>query len=146
MKQITQISVEETIIVRHPVLRKGMPIETCQFDGDDLTTTIHFGFFENNLLIGVISLFKQKNGTFIDKEQFQIRGMAVLENHQKKGIGQALINHCENYVLSKKNSLIWFNARVNAVPFYEKMGYCKVGVPFDIEPIGTHFLMTKSCI
>jgi GNAT superfamily N-acetyltransferase len=146
MKQIKQISATETIIVRHPVLRKGMPIETCQFEGDNLTTTIHFGFFENKKIIGVISLFKQKNGTFIANNQYQIRGMAVLENHQKKGIGQALMNHSENYILNTTSSLIWFNARENAVPFYEKMGYHKVGNSFEINPIGTHFLMTKSFI
>jgi len=146
MNQIKQITAIETFIVRHPVLRKGRSIDTCSFVGDELNSTIHFGYFENNLLIGVVSVFKQKNGTFIDNNQCQIRGMAVLENHQKKGIGQALINHCEIYISETSTSLIWFNARENAVPFYEKMGYFIVGNPFEIEPIGTHFLMTKSFI
>jgi GNAT superfamily N-acetyltransferase len=146
MNQIKQITAIETFIVRHPVLRKGRSIDTCSFVGDELNSTIHFGYFENNFLIGVVSVFKQKNGTFIANNQYQIRGMAVLENHQKKGIGQALINHSENYILNTTSSLIWFNARENAVPFYEKMGYHKVGNSFEINPIGTHFLMTKSFI
>lgn len=143
MKQIKQISAFETVDVRQPVLRKGMPVATCHFVGDELDTTTHFGFFENEILIGVVSLFETKNGTFIDSKQFQIRGMAVLENHQEKGIGKALIHHCETFVTQKKSQLIWFNARENALPFYTKMGFEVIGNPFEIDTIGIHYLMNK---
>ena len=50
MIEIKKITAFETIIVRHPVLRPGRPIESCHFDGDELLTTSHFGlYFENQL-------------------------------------------------------------------------------------------------
>ena len=50
---IQNISSQDTYVVRHPVLRSGKPLETCRFDGDDLPTTQHFGFFEKGKIIGI---------------------------------------------------------------------------------------------
>ncbi|PRZ25115.1 GNAT family N-acetyltransferase [Flavobacterium granuli] len=72
--------------------------------------------------------------------------MAILENHQKKGFGEALILHCEKDCISKKVLLIWFNARTQAVGFYEKLAYTKKGNPFEIENIGEHLVMFKKLI
>ncbi|QSB26626.1 GNAT family N-acetyltransferase [Flavobacterium sp. CLA17] len=143
MNIIKEIASKETYIVRHPVLRKGKPLESCLFEGDDLETTHHFGLFFDSELIGIISLYSKINTTFAQKNQAQIRGMAVLEQHQKKGIGEALVKHCENYCLQKNTDLIWFNARTAAVGFYQKMNYKTVGEAFDIKDVGEHYLMFK---
>lgn len=146
MYSIQKISAQDTYSVRHPVLRKGKSIATCHFDGDDLTTTSHFVFFSDQELVGVLSLFKKTNTLFLEKEQSQIRGMAILENQQKKGFGEALVLYCEKDCISKKTSLIWFNARIQAVGFYEKLGYTRKGNSFEIENIGEHVVMFKKLI
>ncbi|MBF4518594.1 GNAT family N-acetyltransferase [Flavobacterium sp. ANB] len=143
MNLIKEIPSKETYIVRQPVLRNGKPIESCIFEGDDLDTTHHFGLFDNSELIGIISLFSQTNTIFAEKKQAQIRGMAVLETHQKKGFGEALVKHCENYCYENNVDLIWFNARTAAVGFYKKMNYEIIGAPFDIKDVGEHYLMSK---
>ncbi|OIV41951.1 GNAT family N-acetyltransferase [Flavobacterium johnsoniae] len=143
MNIIKEIPSQETYIVRQPVLRKGKPIESCVFDGDDLETTHHFGLFSDENLTGIISLFNQSNPIFAEKNQAQIRGMAILENHQKKGFGEALVKHCETYCKNNQTDLIWFNARTAAVGFYKKMNYQILGTPFDIKDVGEHYLMFK---
>jgi len=143
MQNIKKITALETYSVRHPVLRNGKPLTSCQFDGDDLETTHHFGYFLKNELIGVISLFQQNNETFTANNQYQIRGMAVLKQHQKKGFGEALVLFCESYCKTLNTSLIWFNARIVAVGFYEKTGYQKTGPPFEITGVGEHLVMFK---
>lgn len=143
MSIITEITAIETFLVRHPVLRKGKPIESCQFEGDDLKTTKHFGLFEDSNLVGVISLFECANVSFKEQKQLQIRGMAVLEDFQKKGFGEALMQHVEMTLQNEKTPLIWFNARKNAVGFYEKLGYAIIGNPFEIADVGVHYLMYK---
>jgi ribosomal protein S18 acetylase RimI-like enzyme len=143
MNIIKEIPSKETYIVRQPVLRKGKPIESCIFEGDDLETTHHFGLYNNQDLTGIISLFDKINPIFAEKSQAQIRGMAVLETHQKKGFGEALVMHCETYCNENKVDLIWFNARTAAVGFYRKMGYQPLGEPFDIKDVGEHYLMFK---
>jgi GNAT superfamily N-acetyltransferase len=144
MKKIQKISSKDTFSVRHPVLRAGKPIESCQFDGDDLESTTHFGLFVDRELIAVVSLFKNNNALFNSENQYQIRGMAVLSEFQYKNYGQELVKHCEIYCTVNKASLIWFNAREQAVSFYEKLQYKKIGSPFNITDIGLHYLMNKN--
>lgn len=144
MIEIKKIDFNTTFSVRHPVLRNGRPIETCFFDGDDLETTIHFGLFLDKNLIGVISIFKNKNAIFSAQNQFQIRGMAVLKGHQGKKLGKKLLDQAEQEIIDQKGNLIWFNARENAVPFYQNSGYEIIGDAFEIKDIGIHYLMFKN--
>ncbi|WP_298120695.1 GNAT family N-acetyltransferase [Flavobacterium sp.] len=143
MTILSEITFKDTFPVRHAILRAGKPIETCFFGGDDLPTTKHFGIFVNKKIMGVVSVFQNKNNTFNTDNQYQIRGMAVLNEAQKLGFGKQLVMHCETYVSEQKGSLIWFNAREKATLFYEKQGYEKVGNPFLIADIGLHYLMFK---
>ena len=143
MFEIKEITAFETIIVRHPVLRFGKPIESCRFEGDDLPTTTHFGLFFENQLSAVISVFEAKSILFFKENQFQIRGMAVLEQHQKKGFGEALLKYCEKQIRIKSGKIIWFNARETAIGFYEKSDYQKIGGGFEIADIGIHYVLFK---
>jgi ribosomal protein S18 acetylase RimI-like enzyme len=143
MYSIQKINSTETYPVRHIVLRAGKPIESCQFDGDELVSTHHFGYYLNNQIIGVISLFEIKHEQFVAQKSFQIRGMAVLPSFQKQGIGEALVKEAEKFCTTQKADLIWFNARTTAVGFYQKMGYEIVGSEFEINEVGPHFLMFK---
>jgi len=143
MPVIKEIDFKNTYIVRHPVLRKGLELSSCYFEGDELPTTKHFGLFINNDLIGVVSVFKSSNAFFMSNNQFQIRGMAVLDSHQKKGYGNLLINKAEGYVKKTNKPLLWFNARESAIEFYKKMGYAVYGEGFILKDIGKHFAMYR---
>lgn len=143
MHSIQKIASTETYPVRHIVLRAGKPIESCRFQGDELETTNHFGYYINNQIIGVISIFEINNKQFLVQKSFQIRGMAVLPAFQKQGIGEALVNEAEKFCTTQKADLIWFNARTTAVGFYQKMRYEIVGAEFEINEVGPHFLMFK---
>ena len=140
---IKEIQSSETYLVRQEVLRKGKPLETCHFEGDDEKTTKHFGIELNEKIIGIVSVYQVNSQLFFDENQFQIRGMAVLEAHQQKGYGALLVERAEKYCFEKNASVIWFNAREKAVPFYEKNGYQTKGNSFEIPEVGTHFIMFK---
>ena len=144
MIEIKKINSTETIIVRHPVLRFGKPIESCHFEGDDLPTTSHFGLYFEKQLVAIISSFKVQNKLFSEENQYQIRGMAVLDEFQKKGFGEALLNYCENEIKLKKGNLIWFNARETAIGFYKKSGYKILGDRFEIPDVGPHYILFKT--
>ena len=143
MTEVMEIPAIDTYLVRNAVLRKGKPLETCLFAGDTLATTKHFGIFSPHL-IGVISMYDNSSPTFHEQSQIQLRGMAMLEGYQRQGLGTQLIGSCEKYILSsEKETLIWFNARENAVAFYKKLGYRIVGNIFNIPDVGKHFVMFK---
>lgn len=143
MYTIKTITSQATFAVRQPVLRPGKPVDTCIFEGDDLPDTVHFGIYNADSLMGVISVFTARHELFEQQTQYQIRGMAVLEQYQKKGLGELLVRHAEKYVAEKGGALIWFNARERATGFYEKVGYYVIGKPFEIRGVGTHYVMFK---
>lgn len=143
METIKEISALDTFSVRHPVLRPGKPIETCHFEGDNSESTKHFGLFSNEKLAGIASLFIHPTPFLEEKLQFQLRGMAILPEFQKKGFGEALVKHAENDARARGGKIIWFNAREIAVGFYKKLGYEIIGEPFDIAVIGKHYVMYK---
>lgn len=144
--QIQLISSKETYTVRHPVLREGRPIETCRFEGDDLDTTFHLGLFLNKELVGVASFMKNNNVIFTEQHQYQLRGMAILKQHQGLGFGDQLLKHGEQLLKDKNTALLWFNAREIAVNFYKKNNYQILGNAFEITGIGTHYVMFKKML
>lgn len=143
MQIIKEIPALETFSVRQPVLRPGKSIESCHFEGDNLESTKHFGLFSNEKLAGIASLFEDSTPLLKEKSQFQLRGMAVLPEFQKQGLGEALVKHAENDALERSGKIMWFNAREIAVAFYKKLGYEIIGDSFNIADIGKHYVMYK---
>ena len=135
--QLKEINTTATYAVRQPVLRNGLPIESCAFDFDDAPNTMHLGAFANDSLVGVLTLISKK-------QSVQLRGMAVLEKFQGQGIGKQLITHAEKIVRCQNTCNVWMNARLIAVPFYESFGYQKQGETFELPYGGTHYKMIKN--
>jgi len=143
MYSIKQIPSKNTFAVRLPVLRPGKPVESCIFEGDDLPSTVHFGVFDDQNLAGIVSVFEVSTPLLLQQKQFQLRGMAVLDAYQKKGLGEKLVKAAEEYITTRGGEVIWFNAREIAVGFYNKMGCEIIGEPFTIGDIGIHYVMYR---
>ncbi|WP_273419515.1 GNAT family N-acetyltransferase [Leeuwenhoekiella blandensis] len=139
---VKQITTAETYAVRHPVLRAGRPVETCAMPGDDAEDTFHLGLFDAENLIGVVTFMNAAKPQFTGK-QYQLRGMAVLEAYQGKGLGNLLVAEGEARLKAQGYDLLWCNARIKALNFYTHKGFKIEGEPFEIEPIGTHYLLYK---
>lgn len=137
------ISAKDTYTIRHPILRKGRPIEDCYFIGDHLASTYHFGIIHHNKLIGVVSFMLKTTPLIKEKFQYQLRGMAILKPYQRKGLGKLLIHAGVSHLKKLNINLIWCHARETAVPFYKKNGFEVVGQSFNIPKIGIHYSMYK---
>ena len=140
---VKQITAAETYAVRHPVLRAGRPVETCAMPGDDAEDTFHLGLFDAEKLVGVVTFMNAAKTQFTGK-QYQLRGMAVLEAYQGKGLGNILVTEGEQQLKQLGYDLLWCNARIKALNFYTRKGFKIEGEPFEIEPIGTHYLLYKN--
>ena len=139
---VKQITTAETYAVRHPVLRAGRPVETCAMPGDDAEDTFHLGLFDAEKLIGVVTFMNAAKPQFTGK-QYQLRGMAVLDTYQGKGLGNLLVAEGEQRLKQLGYDLLWCNARIKALNFYTHKDFKIEGKPFEIEPIGTHYLLYK---
>ncbi len=111
---IEQIRPELTWRLRQRVLYPAQKVYDMQMDEDN--EGYHFGAFEDNALIGVVSLFQ--NG-----KDFQFRKFAVDEGMQGKGIGTTLLNYIMDFAINEGADRIWCNARLSAIGFYLKAGF-----------------------
>lgn len=141
--EVREISAQETHGVRHSMLRQGRPIEDCVFHRDEEESTLHLGAFKKDEIIGVASAYQNQHANLTQKTAYQIRGVAVLNDHQRNGIGHLLMSQMERILGQKKVEVIWLNARIAALKFYESLHYTQEGNPFEIAEIGTHYYFYK---
>lgn len=138
---IRALSAEESIAVRHPVLRPGRPREEAIFACDAEEWTRHFGAFdEAGELVGVVTIHP---ASIDGVSAWQLRGMATVPAVRGQGHGAALVRQAESVVRDAGGCLLWCNARVVAVTFYERLGWEVVGEEFDIATVGPHFRMIR---
>ncbi|HAZ12424.1 MAG: hypothetical protein A2X86_15915 [Bdellovibrionales bacterium GWA2_49_15] len=141
--KVLRIHPKDTISIRHQMLRSGKPIDSCIYNGDDDEQTFHLGAFVDTKLVSVASFYFEKHPILLPPYQYRLRGMATLSEHQRSGLSSELLKMAFPIIKQNLASLLWCNARLTAVGFYEKVGFERVGESFNISDIGEHILMTK---
>lgn len=136
------IKPEDTFEIRKKVLRENIPLP-FEFPGDFDNDTTHFGFFVDEKLVSVATILKSSHPYF-EGNQYQLRGMATLSEYQGKEIGSKLLTKIMNYLASENAEILWFNARIKALTFYQKLGFQTIGEVFDIPYVGGHYVMFKN--
>ena len=58
--------------------------------------------------------------------------MAILAQHQNKGVCMKLLQSCELHLQKKEIDLIWIYSRESIIEFYKRLGYGRQAVFFDI--------------
>ena len=141
MIEIKRISAQETYAIRKEVLRRNMPLP-YEFNGDLDKFTFHLGVFKEDKLIAVSSYMKSSSKNFTGS-QYQLRGMATLNEFQGFGAGKLMVEEAFSILAKLKINYLWCNARIIAVKFYKKQGLKIIGESFEIPIVGEHFLMFK---
>ena len=141
--RIQFIKTAETYPLRLQVLRPGGEPEDAHFATDRTDGAFHLGARSGNSVIAIASFHPEKHAGLKGWKQFRLRGMATHPDHVGKGIGKALLTFAMDHLKAQHADLLWCNARVLAVPFYEKLGFIREGPEFDIPGIGAHFLMHR---
>lgn len=135
------ISAEQTLPLRNVILRNGkLLLEECRFEGDEAAEAFHVGYFKEGQLIAVVSFLPQNREGFSGMG-YRLRGMAVLPEYRKKGIGNLIANFGVLYLKGKKVSYVWCDARKVAYSFYLGQGFEFISEEFEIQNIGPHRVM-----
>lgn len=136
------IKPEDTFEIRKKVLRENIPLP-YEFPGDYDESTVHFGYFIKDELVSVATILKSSHDYFHQKNQYQLRGMATLVEYQGNQIGSKLLTEILHFLVNKNAEILWFNARIKALNFYQKLGFQTIGEEFDINYVGGHYVMFK---
>ncbi|MCS3556308.1 MULTISPECIES: GNAT family N-acetyltransferase [Sphingobacterium] len=111
---IEQVIATRTWKLRQQVLYPEGSLKDVMIDADFDGT--HFAATIAGELIGVISVFK------IEEGHYQFRKFAVLPQFQGNGIGTALFKSVVDFCRLWNGVSLFCDARIAAVPFYEKLG------------------------
>lgn len=122
MIAIKQIEAKQAWPIRHKVMYPEK-----EFDGIKLPNDAdgqHFGLFEYDNLVSVVSFFSAG-------EIAQFRKFATLEEKQRGGYGSKLLQFIIDYSKSAGIKKLWCNARKSALDFYKKFGFKETGQEFS---------------
>jgi GNAT superfamily N-acetyltransferase len=119
---IRPITPAQTYALRHAVLWPDQPLAYVQLPDDDAGQ--HFGAFEHDELVAVISLFVGPNGLA------RFRKFATDPAWQGRGIGSALLAHVIEEARAQGAVALWCDARQHTLPFYQRFGLAPEGEVF----------------
>jgi GNAT superfamily N-acetyltransferase len=134
----------EILPLRHVELRPGLPLDSARFDGDDEPATRHFGAFlrATGAAAGCVSCMRRPRA---GQDAWQVRGMATRADLVRHGVGRALLRYALTALREEGGpDVVWCNARVAALGFWERQGWTVVSDVFDIAGVGPHRTMQRS--
>lgn len=149
---ITPIAPADTHDLRRRVLRDGDPAAVVIWPRDDDAATTHYGAKDHTgRILAIGTIYAQPlpdNATdrtlaqgIAAAHQFQFRGMASDAAVRGSGAGRAVLNALIAHAKQHPPALLWCNARVAAIGFYEKAGMRIVSERFEIAGVGPHHVM-----
>lgn len=127
---------QQMVKLRDDILRKPLGLGFTQDELEKEKSNIHIVAYEDERMLGCCMLVEEEPQTV------RLRQMAVMNDLQGKGIGKALMQFAENIARDRGYKRITMHARKNALGFYEKMGYRKIGTEFHEITI-PHYVMEK---
>ncbi len=128
------VPLAQTRALRQAVLRPHETIE--QVAADEAPDAFAVGGFDGDELIAV-GLIAPDGGP----GAWRVRGMATAPHARGRGGGGAVLDALVSHAVAHGAERIWCNARVPAVPFYERAGMRVISEEFELPNIGPHVVM-----
>ncbi len=122
MISIKQIEAKQAWPIRHKVMYPEKEFDGIKLPND--AEGLHFGLFEYDQLISVVSFFN-------DGDSAQFRKFATLDEKQGGGYGSKLLKFIIDYCKTSGIKKLWCNARKSALGFYKKFGFVETGKTFS---------------
>lgn len=150
------ITARDTLRLRQEVLRPGRPSSECTFPGDEDEPTVHAGTLHEGAIVSIASMYLEdrsagapggapgSRASYPGGTAWRLRGMATEPELRGFGAGRLALDLCIAHAAARGGTVAWCNARVEAVGFYERLGWQVVGGDvFDIPTVGPHLVMER---
>ncbi|MGH9105688.1 MAG: GNAT family N-acetyltransferase [Acidimicrobiales bacterium] len=136
---------EDVVGLRQQVLRPHQRLEDVRFARDDDPGTAHFCAEDDEGHVICVATMWRETPPWCPGAgaAWRLRGMATAPEWQGRGAGSAVLASVLSHVAGAGGGLLWCNARMAAVPFYERVGLVRTGHPWEEPVIGPHVAMCK---
>ena len=139
------ISSQETRSLRHLVLWTHLPsLDVCVIDIDNREDAFHVGIFDQHRLVSIGSFFAMESPRLEMKPQYRLRAMATDPDYRRRHAGKELIEFAVERLRNAGIRVLWCDARLIAVPFYESLGFHKEPYVYEVPLIGAHHFMWRA--
>jgi GNAT superfamily N-acetyltransferase len=128
--RVREVDLGATYDLRRRVLRNGTPTQDVTMAGDAVAGTFHLGVEDDNGAVVAVATFVPSDAGV------QLRGMAVEPALQGSGLGRMLLDAAVERLRSAGVGRLWANARDDAMPFYDRLGWRVCGHGFVDGPTG----------
>ena len=146
--------------LRQAVLRPHQRIEEVATPDDDDPDSATFGAVDcaTGVLVGTATVLREE-ATWQDRtpyrseltraQDWRLRFMATREDLRGQGIGSLVLDAALAHVAAEAANegrgivLVWCNARVSAIAFYERAGFRTRGEEW-VTPFGPHVVMWRT--
>jgi ribosomal protein S18 acetylase RimI-like enzyme len=144
MIEIREVSPEMVRPMRQAILRPTQSVDEMLWARDLDTDTRHFAAFDGPEIVGIVTAYPAAppEDTSLTTA-WQFRGMATAPEVRGSGIGKRLVQKCIDTSAAAGAPLLWCDARISALGFYEKLGFEKIGEPFEKPHAGPHWRMYR---
>ena len=141
--EINKVDAEKIRPLRHSELRKGQDYSTTSYLKDYEEGTFHMACIIDDRIVTCATFYAQTSIKIKSNNSFRLRGMATDSQFQRKGYARKLMLESFEELKKRDCDMLWCNARLVAVNFYESLGFKITGDLFNIEEIGPHYYMYK---
>jgi GNAT superfamily N-acetyltransferase len=142
---IQRVTAAQTFPLRQRVLRPHDTVDELSFPDEDNADTAHVAAVDHGTVIGAACVRRETVPwtTAPSQTAWRLRGMATADGRRSQGIGAAVLNAVLEHVACHGGGLVWCNARLGAVAFYERGGFVTRGERWDDPTIGPHIAMQR---
>ena len=142
--EINKVDSENIRPLRHSELRKGQDFSTTSYLKDYEEGTFHMACILDGKIVTCATFYAEKSLKIKSNNSYRLRGMATDSKFQRKGYARNLMLESFKELKKRDCDMVWCNARLVAVNFYESLGFKITGELFNIEAIGPHYYMYKA--
>lgn len=140
---IKYITPKDAFDLRSNFLRTPTMPPYHAFEGENLPSSLHLGAYDGNRIVSAVSFVQGKSDHFSQDKQYMMRAMVTDPDYRNKHAASIIIEEGIRELVKRGTEVVWFNARVYAIPFYEKNGFTVIGDEFMIPDVCMHKVMYK---
>jgi predicted GNAT family N-acyltransferase len=138
---VERVGIDAILPLRAAVLRPGLPVQTAQYEQDELASAVHLAVLDDDDVVVACSTWTPE--PYEGRPGWRLRGMATADSVRGQGVGSLLLDAGLELGRERGAQVAWCNARTSALGFYQRHGFTSVGPEFVVEHAGAHYRMWR---